>query len=128
MDRQEALRIIRREITAGGKYMNAEVSRAMAFLESDVQPIGYIEPGRTYVLQVGDLSWPAAGILNRAIGVFQEINCRVIILGPNMNFISLPTANQCSSRATVNPCDACMTRLECTGVCERLAAVLSKDG
>lgn len=90
------------------------------------KPIGYVEPGKTYVLQITDWTEGGAEVLGHAVKVFKEIGCNVIILGPDMQLVSPPTSTGGKSGSS-NPCDDCKERFECTGVCQRLSDALNKD-
>jgi len=127
MTHAQALREVRSALEDSGMYGHDVVKWAMTLLENAPQPIGYIEPGRAYVVQVKEFSEHVAEILTHAIGVFKDLDCKVIILGPEMELIQPPTRLHKEAPNSVNPCDDCKTRFECTGVCERLANALNHD-
>lgn len=118
MNTQEAIHIIRRELTKDGKCLNAELSRALHFLECgpNQQPLYYLEPGRAYILQLSD--YGAVNQIDAVLQQFRDLGFDVVVIGPDMKILS-------TRPVTSNPCDGCATRWDCSGVCEKLAEALN---
>ena len=92
------------------------------------KPIGYIEPGKTYVLQIDNIDDYSVELVDVITKTFNKFGCDVIVLGPGMHIIQPGTRNTNGNlnELSTNPCDSCKTRFECSGVREILAKRLNQ--